>query len=258
MVESGGDLLTATDAVRDNPEQGTQNWYPEEYKEVVSQKGWESSGDALKSYTELEKTLGGRVKMPSPESSAEEIRAFYQKTGCPENPDGYEVSGLPEDMPEFLRNEDAENAMKQIAYDQGVSKQAFESIVRGFYEKAHEDLLASKAQGEKSLKEQHGDKYDEVLAIANRFFDSCSEDFCTLVKATGLANHPVFINEFSTKGKQTVSDTLIKGTATGEEEKGYAPSHINSPGQYETGDDEDSKKARAYFRARGHIYSRQD
>ena len=249
--EAQGDLLT-----QEVSQAGiTSPWYSEENKEVVERCGWKEPNDVIRGYRGLEKDYSGRVKMPSPESSAEEIRAFYQKTGCPENPEGYEVTGLPENMPEFLRNEDAEKVMAQIAYDQGVSKQAFESIVRGFYEKADADLRASQTQGEQALKEQHGDKYDEVINVANRFFDTCSEEFCVLVKATGLANHPVFINEFNTKGKQTMADTLIKGSATGDEaEGGYVPQYKDSPEMYKGGEDDESKKARAYFELRGHKY----
>ncbi len=247
--EAQGDLLT-----QEASQTETTSWYSEENKDVVERCGWKEPNDVIKSFRNVETMSSGMAKMPTPESSAEEVRAFYQKTGCPENPEGYEVAGLPENMPQFLRNEGAEKAMKQIAYDQGVSKQAFESIVRGFYEKANDDLMASKTQGEQSLRDQHGAKYDEVINTANRFFDSCSEEFCAVVKATGLANHPVFINEFNLKGKQTLGDNLIKGVAGEKKTDDYVPQFPESPEQYATGEDEESAKARAYFEAKGHRY----
>lgn len=249
MVEAAqGDLLTQEIS------QTETTWFGEENKELVAQRGWKSGDDAISSYRELEKSYSGRVKMPSPESSAEEIRAFYQKTGCPENPEGYEVTGLPEDMPDFIRNEETEKALKQIAYDTGVSKQAFEAIVKGFYEKADADIRANRLQGEKDLREEHGDKYEEVVNIAGRFFDTCSPEFCELVKATGLANHPVFINEFNNKGKQTMADVLVKGTGGEPAKDAYVPEYKDSPEMYKSGEDEDSVKSRAYFEARGHKY----
>ncbi len=233
-----------------------EQWYAPENAELVQRCGWTDANGALKSYRDLEVNASGKVKMPTPESSAEEIRAFYQKSGCPENPEGYEVSGLPEAMPEFLRNEDTEKALSQIAYDQGISKQAFETIVRGFYEKTDADFRTANLQGEQTLKEQHGDKYDEVVNVANRFFDSCSPEFCELVKATGLASHPVFINEFNSKGKQTMADTLVRGDGGGgaPPDPNYKPSHPNSPEQYAYGETEEDAKARAYFTAKGHVY----
>ncbi len=246
--EAQGDLLTGASQT-----ETTSNWYSDENKDVVERCGWKGPNDAIQSYRNQEKMSSGMAKMPTPESSAEEIRAFYQKTGCPENPEGYEVTA-PEGL-EAYRDEGIENAIKQIAYDQGVSKQAFESIVRGYYEKLNADMVAGKEAGEKALREEFGDKYDESVEIANRFFDTCSPEFCELVKLSGLANNPVFIKEFLAKGKQTMADTLIKGSAEGtQEEDGYVPKYKDSPEMYATGEDEESKKARAWHEARGHKY----
>ncbi len=245
--EAQGDLLTGASQTE------TTSWYSDENKDVVERCGWKGPNDAIQSYRNQEKMSSGMVKMPTPESSAEEIRAFYQKRGCPENPEGYEVAA-PEGL-EAYRDEGIEGAMKQIAYDQGVSKQAFESIVRGYYEKLNADMVAGKEAGEKTLREKHGDKYDEFVEVANRFFDTCSPEFCELVKLSGLANNPVFVNEFNAKGKQTMADTLIKGSVDGtKEEEGYAPKYKDSPDMYATGEDDESKKARAWFEARGHKY----
>ena len=246
--EPQGDLLGG-----DNPQETTP-WYGEESAELVANKGWKTPDDALKSYSELEKMTSGRVKMPTPESSAEEIRAFYQKTGCPENPEGYEVT-VPEGL-EAYQDKGIEDAMKAIAHEQGVSKQAFESIVRGYYEKLNNDMHASREAGEAALKEEFGDKYEESVTIANRFFDTCSEEFCSLVKASGLANNPVFIKEFLAKGRQTMADTLVKGDGggSGGNEESYRPQYADSPDMYRNGDSEESEKARAYFTARGHKY----
>ncbi len=251
MAEPEGDLL----GQGDNQQQITP-WYGSEgNKELVEKKGWDGIDAVFKSYTNVEKMSGGMTKMPTPESSAEEIRAFYQKTGCPENPEGYEVSDIPETVEQF-RDEGIEGVMKQIAYDQGVSKQAFESIVKGYYDKLATDMAKGKEAGETALKEELGDKYDESIKIANRFFDTCSEDFCALVKQSGLANNPVFIKEFLAKGKQTMADTLVRGSQDSDETKDneYVPANIKSPEMYANGEDDESKKARAYFEARGHVY----
>ncbi len=239
------DLLTV-----EAPAEPTQ-WYSEENKEVVDRCGWKEPNDVIKGYRGLEKDYSGRVKMPSPESSAEEIRAFYQKTGCPENPEGYEIKDVSENIP---RSESVEAAIKQIAYDQGVSKQAFESIVKGYYDQLAADLQKGREQGEVELRQEFADEYDKVVTIANRFFDTCSEEFCDLVKQSGLANHPVFIKEFMNKGKQTMSDTLIKGGGGETKKDDYTPANTSSPGMYAHGEDEESEKARAYFTARGHKY----
>ena len=241
----GDNLLTASQTETTSP------WFSDENKEVVERCGWKTADDAIKGYRGLEKDYSGRVKMPSPESSAEEIRAFYQKTGCPENPEGYEIKDVPEGVP---RDEGIENAMKQIAYDGGVSKQAFENIVKGYYDKITADMQAGREAGEKTLREEFGDKYDAEIATAQRFCATCSDEFKELLEKTGLGNNPIFVKEFAVKGKQTLNDTLIKGDQTGDTKEGYVPKYKDSPEMYTTGDDEESKKARDYFVARGHVY----
>lgn len=234
------------------PETTPKAWYGDENKNLVETKGWASADDALKSYTELEKTFSGRVKMPTPESSAEEVRAFYQKTGCPENPEGYEIKDLPEGV---VRNEEMEKWARQRLYEGGASKQLGEGIIRGFYEQNAAFLAAGRQAGEKALKEELGDKYDAEIAIAQRLCKTCSEEFQHIMVQTGLGNNPIILKEFIALGKKTLSDTLIKGEAEGnKEEGGYVPTYKGSPEMYATGEDEESKKARAYFEARGYKY----
>ena len=251
MAEPEGGLLTTPDVAEGNQEQTTQ-WYSDEYKELVETKGWDDPNKFLGSYKELEKGMGGRLKMPTPESSAEEIRAFYQKTGCPENPDGYEITA-PEGS-ELFRNEGVENSLKQIAYDQGVSKQAFESIVKGYYDQLNADAQANREQGEAALKQELGGKYEEEMTIARRFCEECSDEFRELLDSTGLGNSPIFAREFIRLGKKITSDTLIQGEGSGDKVEGYTPQYKDSPEMYSTAEGEEGEKARAYFKARGHKY----
>ena len=245
--EAQGDLLT-----QEASQTETTSWYSEDNKEVGERCGWKDANEAIQSYRNMEKMSSGKVKMPTPESSAEEIRAFYQKTGCPENPEGYDIP-VTEELQSY-RDEGIENAMKQIAHTEGVSKQAFEAIVKGYYDSLDAGIKASRDAGEVELKKEFpGDQYKEVLNGANRFFDTCSEEFCEMVKASGLANNPVFIKEFYNKGLQTANDNLIKGVEP-DAPDGYTPVYKDSPEMYATGDDEDSVKARAYFVAKGHTY----
>lgn len=247
-TEPQGDLLGSAD---NQTETTPTTWYKDDYKDVITKKGWKDPNDVVKSYTELEKAMGSRVKMPSPESSADEIRAFYQKTGCPENPEGYEIDKvIPEGMP---RDTGIESELRKIAYETGVSKQAFESIVKTYYDKINADMEQSRQHGEVLLKQEFGDKFNEVVTIANKFFDSCSPEFCELVKQSGLANNPVFIKEFMNKGKQTMSDTIIKGGQQSDT-KAFVPKYPDSPLMYSSGDDEESVKAREYFKAKGYKY----
>jgi len=230
----------------------TESWYGDDYREVVEKKGWKAPSDVLKSYTELEKTFSGRVKMPTPESSAEEIRQFYMKTGCPENPDGYEIK-TPEGA-EAFRDESAEAELRKVAHEMGVSKQAFEAIANKYYDNIVMGMQKSLESGRAALQQEFGDKYDEQVAIAQRFAGNCSDEFRDLMERSGLGNNPIVVKEFINLGKKTMSDTLIKGDLGGDGEPAFVPSHPNSPGMYTHGEDEYSVKARDYFSKRGHKY----
>ena len=225
-------------------------WYGDESKTLVETKGWNSADEALKSYSELEKSMGGRVKVPGEDATPEDRKAFYSKLGCPDTIDGYELD-VSETVP---RDESVENSLKQVALDNGVSKQAFEAIVKDYYGQMEASMAAGREAGEASLKEEFGDKYDENLAIAKRFCETRSDEFKAMLEDTGIGNNPVFVKEFVDMGRKIMSDSLIKGDTTEANSKDYAPKYVDSPGMYATGDDEESKKARAYFEARGHKY----
>jgi len=248
LEATGGDTLLSPEPATTS----TENWFGEESKGLVEQKGWKTADDALKSYTELEKMSSGRVKMPTPESSAEEIRSFYLKTGCPENPDGYEIAVT--EGTESFHDEATEAVLKEVAHEMGVSKQAFEKIVGAYYDKMATDLLQGREAGEKALKEEWGDQYDTGLEVAKRFCAECSDEFQDLLVTTGLGNNPIFIKEFNGLGKKILSDTLIKGEVGNSDEKGYAPQYPNTPEMYASGEGAESEKARAWFTARGHVY----
>ena len=229
-----------------------QQWFTEDYRDVVQQKGWASPSDAIKSYTELEKAFSSRVKMPTPESSAEEIRAFYQKTGCPENPEGYEIQ-VPEELAP-MRDEQAEQEFRQIAHEMGISKQAFETIAKKYYDSIAEGMHAQREAGERQLREEFGDKYDENVAIAQRFAQNMSDEFREVLETSGLGNNPVVIKEFIELGKKTMGDSLVRGETSNPDDKAYVPYYKDSPEMYASGEDEESKKARAYFEAKGFKY----
>jgi len=253
MSEADGATIVA------EPETTSEAWYPQEYSELVKNKGWDTPGKFLESYKNIESGYSQRVKLPTPESSAEEIRAFYQKTGCPENPDGYEIQA-PEEVA-GLRDEAMESILRQVAHEQGVPKQAFESLFNKYYGNLAEGVAKGREYGETKLREDLGEAYDEEVAIAQRFCAGCSDPFkqlleTTYVKRDGaimqLGNIPEIVKEFISLGKKTLSDNLIKGEPPEPEtDENWQPAYPESPSMYQFGDDEESKRARAWFKKRG-------
>ncbi len=246
MTEPESTVLTADD-------QTTQAVWKDtvldEYKPLIETKGWNDSNAVIKSYQELEKTMGSRIKIPDESSSEEERSNFYIRLGRPENAEGYEVN-VPETFP---RDEEFENTMRNIAFKTGAPKAQFEALVKGYYEFIDAKLKKTEEEGEKNLRESWKSDYDQNIEVAKRAFKQFGGDeFTDLLVKTRLGNHPAVVKAFYEIGKTSMDDTLIRGTQTTEEE--YVPQFKDSPEMYRNGEDEESKKARAYFQARGIKY----
>lgn len=221
----------------------------DDYKPLVETKGWNSQNDVLKSYAELEKAMGSRVKIPDESSSEEERSNFYIRLGRPENADGYEVN-VPDTIP---RDEEFENTMRNIAFKAGAPKAQFEEMVKGYYDFLDAKLKKTEEEGEKALRDTWKSDYDQNIEVAKRTFKQFGGDeLAELLVKTRLGNHPALVKAFYEIGKLNMDDNLIKGTQTQTET--YVPKYPKSPEMYRNGDDEESKKARAYFEAKGFKY----
>jgi hypothetical protein len=228
-------------------------WHSEENAELVTQQNWKSGDDVIRDYSELQKSASTRVNLLTEESSPEERSAFYTKIGRPDTPEGYEITEVPENIG---FDEDAIKQLRQDAFEAGVPKVAFETVLKNYLNRLSEQVVQTRVDGEKVLKEEiwKGD-YDANLEIAKRYVsEHCSDEFKQYLEDTGQGNNPIFAKHFYEQGKKTLSDTLIKGDQKGNGDPEYKPQYPNSPDMYKAGDDEESKKARAYFTAKGYVY----
>ena len=57
--------------------------------EYVANKGFKDPGAVIGSYQNLEKMMGGRVKIPAADAPADEQQKFWGQLGRPEKPEGY-------------------------------------------------------------------------------------------------------------------------------------------------------------------------
>ncbi len=253
-----GESQEGTTLMAESPAIEVTQWYPQEYGEQLKTKGWDNpeGKDAIvKSYFELEKSQGGRTKIPTEQSSKEEVEAFYRSTGRPDAPEGYEIKDVPGNV---SRDEESENALRAIAFEKGCPKDTFEALVKNFYQRQSDALVASKIEGEALLKAEWETKYDENIEIAQRACKELGgEDFMKALDQTGFGNLPAFIKTFHNIGVKMLDDTIIQGTPSTSSNEGteeYKPKYIHSPEMYAHGDSESSVKAREYFKKQGHVY----
>ncbi|KKN70132.1 hypothetical protein LCGC14_0434570, partial [marine sediment metagenome] len=168
---------------------------------------------------------------------------------------GYEIKDVPGNV---MRDEDAELALKGVAFNGNCPKATFEAMVKTFYQRQSDDLIASKTEGEALLKEEWSKpgQYDANIEIMTRAVNELfSDETKAIFNATGIGNSPSIVKDLHNIGLKMLSDTLIKGVSPGgDEDKDYQPTSPNSPEMYAHGDSEECQKARRYFEARGHKY----
>lgn len=243
-------------------EQESQSWYSEEQKELVEKQGWKGPTDVVRDYGELLKSASAKIKMPTPESSAEEISNFYARMGRPENPEGYEIDRpeLPEGM---AYDENFENTMRGIAHEIGITKAQMKNLVNAYNEYQIErfntesaELTKTYEEGKAALQSDWKEDYKANLEVAKRACRELGgEDFVALLEENKIGNNPIFVKTFYNIGTKILNDTLIKGTQGGGEEKEeYKPAYPDSPEMYANDTSPEGEKARLYFTKRGHIY----
>jgi len=153
-----------------------------------------------KSYVELEKRLSEGFKVPETE---EELNALYAKLGRPEDPSGYDLGDIQDEI-----------GFRDKAYEAGLSQTQAESLSRWFNSlvERHQESLEEKSKAaEVALRERWGEKFNDNLELANRELTSCfSQDFIDRLEAAGFLNDQEFITALYQQGKMKANDSIGK------------------------------------------------
>ena len=177
---------------------------------------WERFKDingAAKSYAEMRKQLDSRLKLPGDDSTDDDWSDFYNKSGRPDNVEGYEYKSS-EDMPEDVPwDEDKAQGMLQMAHDLGLSKRQTNKFMKRMEASAvdvYNQIKASnndskKAEMEASitaLKEELGGGYQEFLGNSNWALENFADAKTKQAIKDNLGNNLGVIKMFGEIGKQ--------------------------------------------------------
>ena len=228
-------------------EQEKSSWYSEDYADLVKQQGWKDPNDPVRDYSELLKSSSQKIKIPGEDATDEQRSAFYAKIRGVEKPDEYAVEA-PEDVPV---DEGLINKLRQWAFETGVPKAAFETVIKNYFDELSTQRAQSRVEGENTLKAEWKNDYGKNLEVAKRFAKEAGGEFLQFLDDTGLGNHPVMVKAMHQFGLKTLSDSLIKGEPVDKSEDSYRPSYPNSPEQYQNDTSEEGQRARAWFKANG-------
>ena len=135
-----------------------------------------------KSYQELQRNMGGSIRLPSPESSQEEHNEFFQRLGTPESAEGYEV---PEGMEEWAESAKDVAFSANLTQDQWYSLMEAQSLSEETASSAHDESLESSSA---AIKEHYGSDYEASLELAQVAINALSEDNPVLAEALKTAD----------------------------------------------------------------------
>jgi hypothetical protein len=158
------------------PPAGAADWsasFDAETKTLVAAKGWRGPEDALRSYANLERLMGGdRIALPAADAAPEAWDAVYAKLGRPANADGYQLQ-RPRGFDGY--SEDLAASFRHAAFSAGLSDRQARAL-HDFYvahaaeraDAAAEDSSAASAALERNLRATWGPQYEANVALAKR------------------------------------------------------------------------------------------
>ena len=172
-------------------------------------------GDLGASYIKMQEMLGSRDKIPTENSTEEEVGAFYNKLGRPATPEEYSIE-MPADSG---YDEQLYQGFLQQAHQSGLTnKQAQDAI--NFYSQLNENaqinvettMQQAKVDAETALKKEWGAKdYQRNLALSRRAFNRfADDDLKKFVQESGVSNNVSLIRFLHKIGK-SFSDPDMSG-----------------------------------------------
>jgi len=209
---------TETPATQDSTAPAQQDWraaLPDEVRRGVAK--FTSPEAVAKSYVELERQLGGRVKVPGADAEEKDWARFYDRVGGPTGPEGYEIQ-----VPEGEAADEAFLAKAKDWFHQaGLTPRQAQSLAEAYqaYGKEAQEAAAKEQQRQteiqvSELKREWGADYEANLDYAQRTFaDFMPEgsEALTLSDGTKLGNHPDVVRAFAEVGRLLNEDSLLRG-----------------------------------------------
>ena len=189
-----------------------------EFKSAAEFEKFKTPQDFAKSHLELVKMIGkDKVVLPNEKSKPEEIKAFYQKLGVPETPQGYKI---PQIEGVTLNKEGAEAFLK-VAHESNLSQKQIDSLYKYVLDSgvasAKDREAAEIKKSEEAvatLRGEFGRAYDERLGAANKVLANfATPDELKAIQGT-LGNDPNMVR-FLSKIGAAMSESGFKGMGAG-------------------------------------------
>jgi hypothetical protein len=172
-----------------------------------SLKDFKDINGLAKSYVNLSKMIGGRIALPTGQSTAEELNGFYSKLGRPESFDKYSFN--PEDKSEIT------NKFREVAFKSGLSDKQAADIYGMFEEHAKEQLKLAEESGKKfeeKFAKEFGANIDSVKKNVNDILSKYApEGAIDLLDKIDPESQMMLIKIFDNMAKKSNGEGVLKG-----------------------------------------------
>jgi len=197
----------------------------------------------FQNYKELKGSSEGMVKLPTKESSAEELHGFFKKIGKPDSAEDYDVKPI-EAGEELEGSQEFVDGFKAQAFKLNLSKGQTEQLYNWFIEgvKQNYDLQAETFRKEneaahKKLRDIWGSDYPRKMENAKKvILKYAPDDLKEELKKSDFKNSPELMVLLSRIGDAIGEDVLIAGTTSTlpvtEEEKEQARLKAKYPSMF--------------------------
>jgi hypothetical protein len=176
-----------------------------EVKEDTWQTQYLSEDSLGNSYVELQKLVGSRVKVPTDDSTEEDVNSFYNQIGRPESPEKYSI-----DLPSDSYPQEVIQSFLKEAHASGLTNKQAQAAIN-FYNTIETDgqinsdaaMQQAKVDAESALKKEWGpSEYAKELAVSRRAFNRfADDDLKAFVNETGVTNNVAMIKFLNRIGK---------------------------------------------------------
>ncbi len=181
------------------------SWAGNEYQDLITAKGWGGVDDALKSYVNLESTVGGdKITLPVDGADIAEWDG-WEKLGVPAEATDYKM-----DAPQGYNGYDTGLAddMRVMFHDAKLQPWQVEKLHDGFVERAMgqtqnaiKDSETKLSEWDTEIKAKYGTAYDERIAAGNQAVAQFGgDDLKQWLVDTGAGRNPVVIDAFVRAG----------------------------------------------------------
>lgn len=197
---------------------GSPDWtatLPDDIKPIVTTKGWKEPAAAVRSYVELEKTLGTkRLEAPQPNWDDKKWGEFWTAAGRPETADKYATPEVT--LPAGVSvDETMLKSGKESFHKLGLTSNQAKGVLDFYYDflgKSATAALAARTKemedGTVKLKADWGDKFDANTALVKKAYGKfATPELEKYLIDTGLGNHPDLIKAFANIGKAMLEDS---------------------------------------------------